>query len=94
MPEPEIAVEPDGLPLVNSAWSWAEQTRRLIASKRLRRGGRGRAMTAPVPDLDQARRFLALLDEEAPAFTFQTATDAEPKPRSRSPRPGDQSAAR
>ena len=37
-------------------------------------------MTAPVPDLDQARRFLALLDEEAPAFCFQTATDAEPKP--------------
>ena len=28
-------------------------------------------MTAPVPDLDQARRFLALLDEEAPAFRFR-----------------------
>ena len=41
---------------------------------------RGRRMTAPVPDLDQARRFLTLLDEEAPAFCFQTATDAEPKP--------------
>ncbi len=33
-----------------------------------------------MPDLDQARRFLTLLDEEAPAFCFQTATDAEPKP--------------
>jgi hypothetical protein len=33
MPEPEIAVEPDGLPLVDSAWPWAEQSRRLIASK-------------------------------------------------------------
>ena len=33
MPEPEIAVEPDGLPLVDSAWAWAEQSRRLIASK-------------------------------------------------------------
>jgi Protein of unknown function (DUF3631)/RepB DNA-primase from phage plasmid len=34
-----------------------------------------------VPDLDQARRFLELLDEEAPAFCFQLATDAEPKPK-------------
>jgi putative DNA primase/helicase len=42
------------------------------------RGGSGRATS---PDLDQVRRFLTLLDEEAPAFTFQTATDAEPKPR-------------
>jgi hypothetical protein len=33
LPEPEIAVEPDGLPLIDSAWSWAEQSRRLIASK-------------------------------------------------------------
>lgn len=35
------------------------------------------------PDLDQARRFLTLLDEDATEFTFQTATDAEPgdKPR-------------
>jgi hypothetical protein len=33
LPEPEIAAEPDGLPLVDSAWSWAEQSRRLIASK-------------------------------------------------------------
>jgi hypothetical protein len=33
LPEPEIAVEPDGSPLVDSAWSWAEQSRRLIASK-------------------------------------------------------------
>jgi hypothetical protein len=32
-PEPEITAEPDGLPLVDSAWSWAEQSRRLIASK-------------------------------------------------------------
>jgi hypothetical protein len=34
-----------------------------------------------VPDLNQARRFLKLLDEEAPAFCFQLATDAEPKPK-------------
>src|SRR5918996_1299013 len=35
------------------------------------------------PDLDQARRFLTLLDEDADGFTFQMATDAEPgdKPR-------------
>ena len=38
-------------------------------------------MTAPVPDVVVARRFLSLIDEEALAFTFQTATDAEPKPR-------------
>ena len=30
------------------------------------------------PDLDQARRFLAIIDEAAPAFCFQTATD-DPK---------------
>ena len=33
IPEPEITVEPDGLPLVDSAWPWADQSRRLIASK-------------------------------------------------------------
>ena len=35
------------------------------------------------PDLDHARRFLTLLDEDAAGFTFQTATDAKPaeKPR-------------
>jgi hypothetical protein len=33
LPEPEIAAEPDGSPLIDSAWSWAEQSRRLIASK-------------------------------------------------------------
>jgi hypothetical protein len=33
LPEPEIAVEPDGLPLIDSAWPWTEQSRRLIASK-------------------------------------------------------------
>ena len=35
------------------------------------------------PDLDQARRFLTLLDEDADGFTFQLATDAQPgdKPR-------------
>ena len=33
LPEPEITVEPDGQPLIDSAWSWAEQSRRLIASK-------------------------------------------------------------
>jgi hypothetical protein len=33
LPEPEIAAEPDGLPLIDSGWSWAEQSRRLIASK-------------------------------------------------------------
>jgi hypothetical protein len=33
LPKPESAVEPDGLPLIDSAWSWAEQSRRLIASK-------------------------------------------------------------
>ena len=38
-------------------------------------------MTAPVPDLAEVRRFLALLDDGAEWFTFQTATDAEPKPR-------------
>ena len=26
LPEPEIAAEPDGSPLMNSAWSWAEQS--------------------------------------------------------------------
>jgi hypothetical protein len=30
------------------------------------------------PDLDHARRFLTLLDEDAAGFTFQTATDAKP----------------
>ena len=48
-------------------------------------------MTAPVPDVVVARRFLSLIDEEALAFTFQTATDAEPKPRTRSPRQDHQS---
>jgi hypothetical protein len=33
LPEPEITVEPDGSPLIDSGWSWAEQSRRLIASK-------------------------------------------------------------
>ena len=33
VPEPAIAVEPDGLPLVDSAWPWMEQSRRLVASK-------------------------------------------------------------
>jgi hypothetical protein len=33
LPEPEITAEPDGSPLIDSAWSWAEQSRRLIASK-------------------------------------------------------------
>jgi putative DNA primase/helicase len=33
-----------------------------------------------VPDLDQARRFLAMLDDSAEWFAFQTATNAEPKP--------------
>ena len=33
---------------------------------------------APVPDLDQARRFLTMLDPDAEAFTLQTATD-DPK---------------
>src|ERR687892_348276 len=35
--------------------------------------------SAPLePDLDHARRFLTLLDEDADGFTFQTATDAKP----------------
>ena len=33
VPEPEIEVEPDGKPLVDSDWDFAEQCRRLIASK-------------------------------------------------------------
>jgi hypothetical protein len=33
LPEPEITVEPDGLPLIDSSWSWVEQSQRLIASK-------------------------------------------------------------
>jgi hypothetical protein len=33
LPEPEITAEPDGLPLIDSDWSWADQSRRLIASK-------------------------------------------------------------
>jgi hypothetical protein len=33
VPDAEITVEPDGQPLIDSAWSWAEQSRRLIASK-------------------------------------------------------------
>jgi hypothetical protein len=33
LPQPVIAAEPDGLPLIDSAWSWSEQSRRLIASK-------------------------------------------------------------
>jgi hypothetical protein len=32
-PEPEMPAEPDGEPLIDSAWSWVEQSRRLIASK-------------------------------------------------------------
>ena len=33
IPEPKLPVEPDGMPLIDSAWSWSEQCRRLIASK-------------------------------------------------------------
>jgi hypothetical protein len=33
VPEPELDEEPDGLPLIDSGWGWAEQTRRLKASK-------------------------------------------------------------
>jgi hypothetical protein len=33
LPEPEITAEPDDLPLIDSAWSWAEQSQRLITSK-------------------------------------------------------------
>jgi hypothetical protein len=33
IPRSEITVEPDGKPLIDSAWSWSEQSRRLIASK-------------------------------------------------------------
>jgi hypothetical protein len=33
LPAPEITIEPAGLPLVDSRWSWSEQSRRLIASK-------------------------------------------------------------
>src|SRR5690606_31794564 len=36
--------------------------------------------TQPV-DLGQAERFLTLLDEEADCFTFQTFTDAKPRPK-------------
>ena len=36
--------------------------------------------TELVPELDQAKHFLTLLDEEAEAFTFQTFTDGKPKP--------------
>src|ERR671918_2130512 len=45
--------------------------------------GNAQRRTPLEPDLDQARRFLTLLDEDAAKFTFQMATDAEPgdKPR-------------
>jgi hypothetical protein len=33
LPKPEITVEADGSPLIDSAWPWSEQSRRLIASK-------------------------------------------------------------
>jgi hypothetical protein len=33
MPEPVLTVEPDSKPLIDSAWSFAEQSRRLVASK-------------------------------------------------------------
>jgi P4 family phage/plasmid primase-like protien len=46
-------------------------------------GGGTRERPPLVPDLDQARRFLTLLDENAARFTFQIATDTKPaeKPR-------------
>ena len=34
-------------------------------------------MTAPVPDVDAARRFLARFDPEADGFTLQTFDDTE-----------------
>jgi hypothetical protein len=40
LPEPEITVEPDGSPLIDSAWAWAEQSRRLIASKAYEEAGK------------------------------------------------------
>ena len=39
-------------------------------------------MTAPVPDLDQAQRFLQLLDPDAEAFVWQTFDDSPLKSRS------------
>src|SRR5919106_1546273 len=46
-------------------------------------GGNSSGQPPLNPDLDQARRFLTLLDDDATRFTFQTATDAKPaeKPR-------------
>lgn len=34
-----------------------------------------------IPDLEQARRYLDVLDPEAEIFTFQTFTDSHPKPK-------------
>jgi hypothetical protein len=39
IPEPEIPVEPDGLPLIDSDWDFAERCQRLIASKAYADGG-------------------------------------------------------
>jgi hypothetical protein len=33
IPEARVTAKPDGLPLIDSSWSWTEQSRRLIASK-------------------------------------------------------------
>jgi RepB DNA-primase from phage plasmid len=54
-----------------------------MAARRLHPSGSTEERPPLRPDLEQARRFLTLLDEDAAAFTFLTATDAEPgdKPR-------------
>ena len=44
----------------------------------VRSSGRPEQRPALEPDIDQACRFLTLLDEDAAEFTFQTATDAKP----------------
>jgi predicted P-loop ATPase len=55
----------------------------MAASTTVQSSDNAQRRTPLEPDLDQARRFLTLLDEDAAKFTFQMATDAEPgdKPR-------------
>jgi hypothetical protein len=55
----------------------------MAASTTVQSSGNTEGRVPLVPDLDQTRRFLTLLDENAVRFTFQMATDAKPaeKPR-------------
>src|SRR5688572_15910942 len=50
----------------------------MVAATPIRSNSGPERRTALKADLDQARRFLTLLDEDADGFTFQIATDAKP----------------